>query len=289
VRFGGKTVRCHPDGGRTPAPDGLYYDHTMSHWQSISTYLRYIEESIVPYHQATVQRLKLPADQKCVLIHDLHFSHQGADVVDFCNANNILLVYVPAGCTDIMQMCDKVLNKPYKNAITKAFIEYVNGKFEEHTASGDDGLFSLNMALSVMKPVLPIFVQTAMEALSTTAMKDVIRECFLEDGLVRRARTLDALVAARVLLAADNEPVVGEELQPDLDPLTTTMRSMAIKNFLWNLLLMLLMMTQFPRPRLLMNQFTLPRLLMLLMMNQFPLLVLLLELVLPLTLLTMFT
>ena len=217
--FGGKTVRCHPNGGRTAPPDGIYYDHTSSHWQSYETYISYIKCAIIPYRLLTIQRLGLPGDQKCILIHDLHFSHKGDEVIELCKANNIIPLYIPAGCTDIMQMCDIVLNKPFKNAISTAFINYVADKFVQHEASEALGLFTLDLALSIMKPLLPTFVKTAMSALSTPSMKKTIRKCFSNDGLVKEARTPEALVAARALLAVDNAPINGEELQPDLGPI----------------------------------------------------------------------
>jgi hypothetical protein len=217
--FGGKTVNCHPNKGKTAAPDGLYYDHTASHWQNDETYLSYIKEVIVPYRLAVIQRLGLPDDQKCILIHDLHYSHQGDAVRDYCKANNIILIFVPAGCTDIMQMCDVALNKVFKNGLSVAFVQYVNDMFIEHTTKNPGVIFSLNLALSVLKPLLPKFVKAGIAAMSTTAMKDVIRKCFLNHGLVAEARTPRALTTARELLAVDNTPIVGEELESDLGPL----------------------------------------------------------------------
>jgi hypothetical protein len=214
--FGGKTVLCHPNKGRTAAPDGLYYDHTTSHWQNHETYLSYMKEVIVPYRLATIKRLGLSVDQKIILIHDLHYSHKGDAVRDYCTANNIIMVFVPAGCTDIIQMCDVALNKTFKNAVSLAFVSYVNNKFIEHTDCNPNDIFKLNMALSIMKPLLPGFVQSGIAAMSTTAMKAVIRNCFLTNGLVKEARTPAALQSARALLAVDNTPTVGEEVECDL-------------------------------------------------------------------------
>ena len=216
--FGGKTVRCHPDSGRGSPPDGLFYAHTPTHWQSPETFLSYIETAIVPYHRDTVKKLNLPPDQKCILILDLHFSHKGDAVRDFCKAKDIELVYIPAGCTDIFQVCDVLLNKPYKNALCKAFIEYVTGKFADHLEKKTDQLFSLNMAVSTMKPLLPGFVSKGVAALCTPAMKTAIRKCFLINGMVSTARTTEALAIATELLKANNEPPQGEEVEIDAGP-----------------------------------------------------------------------
>ena len=45
---------------------------------------------------------------------DLHYSHKNIKVLAFMKANNLLSLYIPAGCTDVMQTCDTVANKPFK-------------------------------------------------------------------------------------------------------------------------------------------------------------------------------
>ena len=55
--FGGKTNRCQP---QNPAPANTYYDHTMSHWQTPTTYITYLEKVVIPDRKATIARLNLP-------------------------------------------------------------------------------------------------------------------------------------------------------------------------------------------------------------------------------------
>jgi len=167
---------------------------------------------------ATIQRLGLSVDQKLILIHDLHYSHKGVEVRDFCEANNIILIFIPAGCTDIIQMCDVGLNKTFKNGVLLAFVAYVNGKFTAHVESNPNDMFKLDLKLSVMKPLLPGFVKAGIAAMSTIAMKSVIRNCFLNNGMVKKAKTDAALVDGRALLAKDDTPTVGEEVDDDLGP-----------------------------------------------------------------------
>ena len=59
-------------------------------------------------------------DQKMILIIDLHYSHTDALVLALMRASNIIPIYIPAGCTDIHQVGDVVVNKPYKNGVTAA-------------------------------------------------------------------------------------------------------------------------------------------------------------------------
>ena len=59
----------------------------------------------------------LPDDQWILLFHDLHYSHKDKKVLQFMKQNKIAHVYIPAGCTDIRQICDVVLNSPFKAEI----------------------------------------------------------------------------------------------------------------------------------------------------------------------------
>lgn len=110
--YTGKTKRCHPNAGKPPFPDGIYYDHSESHWQNPETMIRYITTVLVPCRVATIARLGLSIDQKMILILDLHYSHKDKVVLAFLIECHIIPVYIPAGCTDLHQVCDVVVNKP---------------------------------------------------------------------------------------------------------------------------------------------------------------------------------
>ena len=110
--FGGKTTRCHPKD--PPTREGDYFDHTESHWQTPGTFMKYLDEVVMPYKEATITRLGLPVDQKMILKLDLHYSHKDKEVLALMKQMNILPLFVPAGCTDIMQECDTVINTVIK-------------------------------------------------------------------------------------------------------------------------------------------------------------------------------
>ena len=109
--FGGKTDRCHPKD--KPNPDLGYFTHSESHWQTENTFLQYLDEVIMPYKEKTIRELNLPADQYMILKLDLHYSHKTEKVLERMRLLHILPLYVPAGCTDIMQEMDTVVNKQH--------------------------------------------------------------------------------------------------------------------------------------------------------------------------------
>ena len=106
--FGGKTNRCEP---QAVPPANTYYAHTDSHWQTPDSYTTYLKKVVIPDKDATIALLGLPVDQKAIVMHDLHYSHKDIKVLAFMKANNLLSLYIPAGCTDVMQTCDTVANK----------------------------------------------------------------------------------------------------------------------------------------------------------------------------------
>ena len=135
--------------------------------------------------------MELPEDQKMTVILDLHYSHKDPAVLALLKANHMIPIFVPAGCTDSHQVGDVVANKPYKNGVSAAFIAYAYGQFEEwnRTRTADDDCFRMNLSIGVMKPVIPNFVSSGINALKTPEMKAAIKKCFNEQGLVGTANS----------------------------------------------------------------------------------------------------
>ena len=149
--FGGKTKACHPHKGKVAPLPSLYYDHSTSHWQTGGTFANYIAKVLIPYRLATIQRLNLESDQKMVFILDLHYSHKEPTVLEMLASNDIIPIYIPAGCTDLHQVCDVVINKPYKNGVTAKFVDYATSEYQKWAAEPTrSDFFKLNLAGSVM-------------------------------------------------------------------------------------------------------------------------------------------
>ena len=48
---------------------------------------------------------------------DLHYSHKTPAVLKLLKENHSVVLYVPGRCTDEMQKCDTVVNKPFKSCL----------------------------------------------------------------------------------------------------------------------------------------------------------------------------
>jgi hypothetical protein len=182
--FGGKTCACHPNKGKVPPPPNLYYEHTLSHWQTPSTYMRYLEKVIVPNRLKWIERLGLPFDQKALHRHDLHYSHKDPEVLDFMEKNHLIPLFINAGHTDIRQECDCVMNKPLKHNFTSAFKLYLHGMHNKYllqhanNTSNEMPPFIMDLRESIMKPLMPKFAVYAYSFLETEAFQRSIRASF---------------------------------------------------------------------------------------------------------------
>ncbi len=225
VIFGGKTKRCHPNGGKPPFPKDIYFENSPSHWQTPETMIRYVNKVLIPYRIATIARLNLAADQKMILILDLHYSHKDSVVLAHLRENHILPVFIPAGCTDLHQVCDVVVNKPYKNGVVQSFVDYVTEKFcvfNQRANPEPVDVFQLNMAGSVMKPLIPGYVERGMAAVGKPSMKEAIKQCFYTASFVGEARQLETYELAKLKYPTPVEeiPVPEErEVEEDLGPI----------------------------------------------------------------------
>ena len=203
--FTGKTPRCHPTSGK---PDDCLWTHTESHWQSVKTYLEVIEKIVIPYKNNVIQTLQLPPDQVTILKHDLHFTHKDASVLKYLKDNFIAPLFVPAACTDAMQECDVVVNKPFKAAVRNGYRDHLDQLFQVHKAKGLPVIeFSPKLTMGALKPYLTSFVEKGILALKTPEMKACIQNSFAVDGCFRQMRSPEMQLAAGIARALEEAHV----------------------------------------------------------------------------------
>jgi len=153
-----------------------------------------------------------------VLKHDLHYSHKHPDVLQVLADNKIIPVFVPAGCTDVIQECDTVINAPFKKSIRACFRNHLHHEFESYKDSCiADGKSYMDwvpkLKMSDLKPLITGWVETAAEHLKGAEMNASIIKAFKVDGCMTEIRS------PRRRLAYLNNAV--EELQRRIDSVMT--------------------------------------------------------------------
>ena len=121
VLYQGTTERCHP---LYIFPDNWDIWHSSSHWSNEETVGWFNDKVIVPYVQRERDALGLPATQKAILLFDVFAAHRVESVLSKLDENNILVIFIPPNCTDMLQLLDISVNKPLKAEIKRRFVNW---------------------------------------------------------------------------------------------------------------------------------------------------------------------
>ena len=217
--FAGKSERCHP---KIPPSEGSYFDHSESHWQTVKSYLEYLKRIIVAHKIKYITEKKLSlVQQKAILIHDLHFTHKEESVRDFLIENGIIPVYIPASCTDAMQVCDTVINKTFKCGMKAAFRDYLHKRYLEHVEDPqmENVLWQAKLTMGVLKPHIVSFVEVGLNALKTNKLKAAIIHAFKSHALLDESKSKNEI--RRETIVNIDEDVMSipdeEEINSDED------------------------------------------------------------------------
>ena len=101
---------------RLPTVDGVHTTWSPNHWASTDTTKQWLMEVLVPAAMATKRQLGLSEDHHAVLTWDVYAAHRSQELREFIAEHIpwLRLVYVPANCTDFLQVADISLNLPFK-------------------------------------------------------------------------------------------------------------------------------------------------------------------------------
>ena len=176
-----------------------------------------IENIIVPYKNYLISHMGLPSNQHTILEHDLHYTHKDSRVLELMKSHNILPLFVPAGCTDLMQECDTVVNKPFKHAVKLVYKNHLDGLFQIFLDGGDTALWQPKLTLGALKPFITAWVALGIQALKTPEMKVTIRNAFANDGLFTAIKLLEMQVESALNMGEEEIFIPTEAEKSDHD------------------------------------------------------------------------
>jgi hypothetical protein len=128
--YEGKTWRSLPSDKATSRRDCdaahfhfAFSGKTGNHWSNQKTMQEWVEKVLVPYLNARRAELGLPPEQKALLIIDVWSVHRSREFLTWMRETHpdILIDFVPGGCTGIGQPLDVGLNRPFKHAVKLAY------------------------------------------------------------------------------------------------------------------------------------------------------------------------
>ena len=83
--------------------------------------MRYIEKVIVPFVSHKRKELKLSENHPALAIYDSFNGQTTPAILSLLQSHNIIVIQVPANCTDKLQPLDISVNKLVKDEMRKRF------------------------------------------------------------------------------------------------------------------------------------------------------------------------
>ena len=149
--YAGKTSRCHPS---CNSPAGWNVTHSDNHWSNEATMLEYIDKVLVPFFAKEREHLSLPDTQCGLVIWDVFAAHRCPGVLKKLEDSKIKVVFVPAGCTGMLQPLDLTVNDPFKRQLKDQFGNWYAKQVAENLGNGDDASnMQVDLRTSVIKPL----------------------------------------------------------------------------------------------------------------------------------------
>ena len=107
---------------------------------------------ILPYVQCKRKELKLSSDQPVLAIFDVFKGQQTESVLKLLEENNILVVSVPASCTDRLQSMELSVNKSVQEFLQSKFSDWHSEQVQDQLSKGRE-MTPVDLKVSTLKPL----------------------------------------------------------------------------------------------------------------------------------------
>ena len=160
VIYTGKTHRSRPSPSSPHQTDLiaagflLQESGTTTYWSNLETMKTFVDEILAPYFERVKREKGLPVTQKSLWMIDVWSVHRSKEFRTWMRVThpNILLDYVPGGCTSIMQPCDVGIQRPFKLSVKRSYQEDV--VTEMLNQLGNEETSAVNIQVDTRLPVL---------------------------------------------------------------------------------------------------------------------------------------
>ena len=150
--YAGKTNRCHPQG--IEFPHGFDVTHSHNHWSNEELAIQHIRKIVIPYVDKMKEELRLPKEQKSLLIYDVFKGPTTKRYTDFLFENDLAHAHVPANLTHKFLPLDINVNGVAKGFLKDQFQKWYTGKIQNQMDNGK-GIYEVDVDTwsSRMKPI----------------------------------------------------------------------------------------------------------------------------------------
>jgi hypothetical protein len=101
------------------------FSGTKTYWSNQDTMQSFVNNILAPYFEQRKVKFSLPPSQKFLWQIDVWSVHHSEEFCGWMHKNhpNILLDYMPGGCTGVHQPCNVGIQRPLKLSIRKLYHE----------------------------------------------------------------------------------------------------------------------------------------------------------------------
>jgi hypothetical protein len=113
------------------------YSNTGTYWSTQKTMQDLVNNIIAPYFSEQKAKLGLLESQKSIWQIDVHRSKEFRDWMKVHHPN-IILHYVPAGCTGVFQACDVGIQCIFKHSLKRSYHQDIVTEILDQIDNGDE-------------------------------------------------------------------------------------------------------------------------------------------------------
>lgn len=179
--YGGKTEQSLP---RFKFPDGFSLSANPTHYSNTTESIKIIEEIISPYLKEERATLKLPPDQKGLLIMDVFTGQMTSEVLNKIKENHICVVNVPANMTKFYQPLDLTVNGHAKRFLRNKFSTWYADQISKQlndVVKIDE--VDVKLRLTTLKPLHAQWVVDFYDEMTTSKGKSIIESGWRAAGI----------------------------------------------------------------------------------------------------------
>ncbi len=176
----------------------LVFSGTKTYWSNFETMCAFVNDILAPYFERTKRELSLPPQQNSLWQIDVWSVHRSKEFRRWMHTNhpNIIVDFVPGGCTGVHQPCDVGIQQPLKLSMRKSYHEDIVDELLTELNNGNSTP-NLKETLGVLRDRSVRWMWNTYQALSN---KEVIKKVCLwfkfTQYLTLRRRLKDAEFAS---------------------------------------------------------------------------------------------
>lgn len=152
---------------------------TGTYWSTHETMESLVNDIVAPYFEKEKVALGLPPSQKAIWQIDLWSVHHSAKFWNWMKTHHptIILDYVPAGCTGIMQPCDIGVQHIFKHSLKRSYHEDIVRSISQQIDNGTE-----NILFDKQKAVLgDLSVKWIWDGYNAVNMPETIKKVYCFD------------------------------------------------------------------------------------------------------------